>query len=899
MNGKRKVNFIYSVCLFTAVWTINLFALDAHGLGILTEYVMGDASATGLGYYGSALIGDVNGDGIKDVIAGHAEEGTNEEGTLVITPLTAAGDFDMSKDQVLASPFAAEKGFGRSVKVLEEVNQGGSGRIVTAAGIDGTIRFMTLSASAGGLVSIDAYFSLDTAKAELANRGWYSKGFGHSVELIERNGDEYILAIGSRKGDKVVIARVDYSTASVSVLTVVDGMNTGFNGEVESGDRFGYSVALVNNNGDATGFTLAVVSPFANGYYGELLLLKFNADYSINAVTELKTADMPLGFTADYEVFSSVTSCDLDSSGTLDLLIGSVGYTPTNLNPSVNYAGAVNVIFLEKDNSMTGVYPIYKGSLAGLVDSNSVVSESGLYYYGYELGSTVHTGDYNNDGMTDFLVGAAAHGDYGGVWLFGMKAKPSHRLNIDTLTLSASGQTWETKLDLDTIFSGNKPEYHIINTYDTTIAQCMIAANLLKCKPGTGADKIQLVVEASDTTDPSGVTAYSTIDSMVVKVIVGNSLPVSLLPDTLYLQEEFSDTLLNLSQYFTDTDSLSYTEKIIDDVLFTNSLVGTTITLKSLRNRAGISRLELGADDGISTTFDTVYISIENIQDPPVAVDDSLTMAEDGSEQTLDVLTNDFDVDARDTLSLCDTLMAHNGAKASVFSGLLNYQPAADFFGKDSVKYCITDGLDSTWAWVRVEVTPINDLPRLQNPIGTLTLDVDSGTVYVPLDSVFAEVDWDKGGSMTLASECDDYADVFRELLHHGDLSITPLRSFTGSCKIILNFQGDVAGEFARDTLSLFIKKESSSVAVNAAEKLLRGAGNNQNLIDAENGTLFLSPSASGRIVRVYDVFGREFLQKSISEKSESIHLSPGIWLVRVEGINQTVKVVVGQYGTF
>ena len=117
------------------------------------------------------------------------------------------------------------------------------------------------------------------------------------------------------------------------------------------------------------------------------------------------------------------------------------------------------------------------------------------------------------------------------------------------------------------------------------------------------------------------------------------------------------------------------------------------------------------ANDGTvnSTTAATVTLTIAHVNQAPVAVNDTLTTAENVAGN-VNVLANDSDVDG-DTL----TVSAHtNGAHGTVAftGGVATYTPATNFNGTDSFGYTISDGHGLTAsATVAVTVTHVNQAP--------------------------------------------------------------------------------------------------------------------------------------------------------------------------------------------
>ncbi len=130
-----------------------------------------------------------------------------------------------------------------------------------------------------------------------------------------------------------------------------------------------------------------------------------------------------------------------------------------------------------------------------------------------------------------------------------------------------------------------------------------------------------------------------------------------------------------------------------------------------------------------------IYITIDPINDPPVAVDDNVNTSI-GQGITINVLDNDSDPEG-DILSVTQLTQPFNGTIA-FNNGVVNYQPNAGYCGKDSVRYAVCDNgspvLCDT-AWIRIFIVPLdNDRDSLANSYETLTRDTDGDGVLNYLD---------------------------------------------------------------------------------------------------------------------------------------------------------------------
>ncbi len=127
-------------------------------------------------------------------------------------------------------------------------------------------------------------------------------------------------------------------------------------------------------------------------------------------------------------------------------------------------------------------------------------------------------------------------------------------------------------------------------------------------------------------------------------------------------------------------------------------------------------------DDNVKCDGATVKITVNPINDPPTAVDDTATVQEDSKNNSIKVTNNDFDPDSN-KLSVIDA-SASVGSAASDRGDVL-YTPPRGFSGEVKIDYTISDndgGTDS--AVLTVTVTENNDAPVARDQ----SVSTDAGT---------------------------------------------------------------------------------------------------------------------------------------------------------------------------
>ncbi|PLX68398.1 MAG: hypothetical protein C0602_09500, partial [Denitrovibrio sp.] len=144
------------------------------------------------------------------------------------------------------------------------------------------------------------------------------------------------------------------------------------------------------------------------------------------------------------------------------------------------------------------------------------------------------------------------------------------------------------------------------------------------------------------------------------------------------------------------------------------------------------------------TSETTVSLTVDPSNDMPIAVDNTVTVDEDGSA-VINVLANDTDIDG-DTLTVESFEQPTNGTAVLNDDGTFTYTPNADYNGSDSFEYTITDGKGGTsTATVNIGITSVNDGPVAAEDSGvtaedtSLTINVLANDTDIDGDTLTVE----------------------------------------------------------------------------------------------------------------------------------------------------------------
>jgi hypothetical protein len=132
-----------------------------------------------------------------------------------------------------------------------------------------------------------------------------------------------------------------------------------------------------------------------------------------------------------------------------------------------------------------------------------------------------------------------------------------------------------------------------------------------------------------------------------------------------------------------------------------------------------------------SSSTATVTMTVTCVDDPPTAVNDSATVAEDAGATAVGVLDNDTDIDGGPKTVASFSQASHGTVSGVGPSGAwtdLKYQPDANYCGSDSFTYALNGGDPAT---VSMTVTCVDDLPMAVDDSKTVTEDAGATAIGV------------------------------------------------------------------------------------------------------------------------------------------------------------------------
>jgi large repetitive protein len=200
------------------------------------------------------------------------------------------------------------------------------------------------------------------------------------------------------------------------------------------------------------------------------------------------------------------------------------------------------------------------------------------------------------------------------------------------------------------------------------------------------------------------------------------------------------------------------------------------------------------SDGNGGTSTAIVKVTVNPVNDPPVAANDTASTNED-TPVTIGVLGNDSDVDG-DPLTVT-AATSPNGTVVINPDGTLTFTPAPNFNGATTITYTISDGNGGTsTATVTVTVDAVNDPPVAVNDVAVTPED---SPVTIPVLANDTDIDGDPL-SVTAATSPNGTVVINAD----GTITFTPAPNFNGPTTITYTIS-DGKGGFSSATVAVTV----------------------------------------------------------------------------------------------
>ncbi len=217
--------------------------------------------------------------------------------------------------------------------------------------------------------------------------------------------------------------------------------------------------------------------------------------------------------------------------------------------------------------------------------------------------------------------------------------------------------------------------------------------------------------------------------------------------DTVTRTEDSAAAAIAVLSNDTDIDGGPKTISSASDPAHGTTVVtggGSGLTYAPDSNYCGSDSFTYALNGGSTAT---VSVTISCVDDPPVAVSDTVTRAEDSAAAAVAVLANDTDVDGGPKTISSASDPGHGTTVVTGGGSGLTYAPDPNYCGADSFTYTLNGGSSAT---VSVTVTCNDDMPAAVDDAATVIED----SAAAPIGVLANDTDSD-GGPKTISSASD------------------------------------------------------------------------------------------------------------------------------------------------
>ena len=207
------------------------------------------------------------------------------------------------------------------------------------------------------------------------------------------------------------------------------------------------------------------------------------------------------------------------------------------------------------------------------------------------------------------------------------------------------------------------------------------------------------------------------------------------------------------------------------------TLAAGTITFTPTANYSGPAAFTYTVSDGNGgSATGTVNITVDPVNDDPVAVADAFTINEDTALVIAagSLTANDTDIDGG-ALSVTSVQGALNGT-VTLAAGTITFTPTANYSGPAAFTYTVVDGNGgSDTGTVNITVDPVNDAPVAVDD--AFTINEDTALVIAAASLTANDTDID-GGALSVTSVQGALNGTVT--LAAGTITFTPTANYSG-----------------------------------------------------------------------------------------------------------------------
>jgi len=404
-----------------------------------------------------------------------------------------------------------------------------------------------------------------------------------------------------------------------------------------------------------------------------------------------------------------ITSVENPVGGTVEIVDGNIVFTP-----DANYSGSASFDYTVTDGdgltaTATTTVDIEAVADAPLVSVNvTMVSQTADNDDVEDLDGVVHQFRTKDDDSPDINHGTESVYD----------------VDIEAALVDTDGSETLSTIEVTGLPSGATLSAGTLNPDGSWTLTSEQLDGLQMTLDPTVPDDFNLTVTVTST-ETSNLDSAASSSSATIAV----NLEPDAVDDAVTLNEDAA-TIIDLAANDTDADG----DTLVVTEINSEPQHGTvtinedgTVTYTPDADYHGSDHFTYTVSDGAGG-FDTARanLTVDSVNDAPVAVDDTAVIDEDSSVN-LNVMANDSDVDGGEMIMDSVTQPEH-GTVTINGNGTVTYTPDANFNGTDSFTYTIIDADGATdTATVNLTVNPGDDVPVAVADVATL--DEDSSVI--------------------------------------------------------------------------------------------------------------------------------------------------------------------------
>ena len=570
----------------------------------------------------------------------------------------------------------------------------------------------------------------------------------------------------------------------------------------------------------------------------------------------------------------SIASVGAATNGTVELVTLEGGAQQVNFTPEANYHGAAQFSYTVSDGAGGTASAVASLDIAAVNDIPVVTGETATINEDTSItfgAAQLLANDTDNDVVTDgqvLSISAVSGARNGTVELVTVGGAQQVNFTPDSnyhgpaqfsYTVSdGQGGTASATMNLTVLAVNDAPVATgetLAGTEDTTLAiasasvlandsdadtatdgQVLRIASVGAATHGTvelatlsdGAQQVNFAPEANyhgvaqfgyTVTDSNGgtATAVASLDFAAV-----NDIPV-VTGETATTAEDTAISFTQAQLLSNDSDADTATDKQALTVSGVGDASHGTVTLLSSgdvqftpdANYHGPAQFSYTVSDGAGGTASaTVNITVQPVNDVPVAIGESLVGTEDTTlvVAAASLLANDSDADTAtdgQVLSIASVGAATHGTVELVTvdgTQQVNFRPEANYHGVAQFGYTVSDGAGGTASAVAsLDIAAVNDIPVVTGETATTAEDTAISFTQAQLLSNDSDADTATDKQVLMVSGVGDASNGKVTLLGNGDIQFTPDANYHGPAQFSYTVS-DGAGGTASATVNLTVQ---------------------------------------------------------------------------------------------